>query len=41
MNQDILLAIGLGLLALEHFDVAIPRWLVGVCLGIVAVLMLF
>lgn len=41
MNQQILLAIGLGFLALEHFDVPIPRWITGVVLGIVAVLMLF
>ena len=41
MNQNLLLAFGLGFLALEHFGVPIPAWLTGIVLGIVAILMLF
>ena len=40
INADIFLAIGLLLLALEHFGVAIPPWITGVCLIIVAIAML-
>ena len=40
MNQNLLLAIALFLLALEHFGVPIPGWLTGAFLIIVAILML-
>lgn len=41
MNTDILFAIALLLLGLEHFAIPIPAWITGILLIIVAVLMLF
>lgn len=40
MNSNIFLAIGLLLLALEHFGVPVPGWLTGIFLIIVAITML-
>lgn len=40
LNTNIFLAIGLLLLALEHFGVPIPAWLTGIFLIVVAVAML-
>lgn len=40
MNRNILLAVGLLLLALEHFGVPVPSWLTGIILLITALLML-
>lgn len=41
ISAGILLAIGLLLLALEHFGVPVPRWLTGIFLLLASVLMLF
>ena len=40
INADLFLAFGLLLLALEHFGVAVPGWITGVCLIVVAIVML-
>lgn len=41
MNTNLLLAIALLLLGLEHFGVPIPGWITGIILIVLAILMIF